>query len=110
MRHGISMHHSKVLLQDLIEKTAKEIYDHQLQNRVVLGNPFSASIRDKCREAVPEALTLLLVSEVGPLIIDTIVSPLAIDQFVHDCMSAFVTSATLKSWRQQERDKPGLTC
>lgn len=54
-------------LQELIEKTAKEIYDHEMQSRVVLGNPFSAGIRDKCREAVPEALTLLLVSEVGLL-------------------------------------------
>ncbi|KAK9844811.1 hypothetical protein WJX74_007095 [Apatococcus lobatus] len=52
---------------DLIEKTAKEIYDHGMQTRVVLGNPFSASIRDKCREAVPEALTLLLVSEANNL-------------------------------------------
>ena len=52
------------MLQDLIERTAKEIYDAQMQNRVVLGNPFSASIRDKCRAAVPEALTLLTVSEV----------------------------------------------
>lgn len=67
-------------LQELIEKTAKEIYDHQLQTRVVLGNPFSASIRDKCRDAVPEALTLLLVSEVGPFIGDTNVRHLGIDQ------------------------------
>ena len=53
--------------QALVDRVAEEIRSAGMTKRVILGSPGNARIWQMCRDSLPEAQTILPMSEVLPL-------------------------------------------